>query len=159
VITIVKDKTKLYNDLNNQRPITISNALAQLFERLLLEKMTILHRTNKSQFGFKSKSFCGHAIFTLNEIVRYNIENNSNCYIISLDAEKAFDRVWRDGLMHKLINKIDNDAWNILKKYYDLNYGIIKDDNELNLFQIMCGVKQGGILSPYFPISVVLMKT
>ena len=63
--------------------------------------------------------------------------------------------------MHKLINKIDNDVWNILKKYYDLNYGIIKDDNELNLFQIMCGVKQGGILSPYlfnFYINEVLNK-
>ncbi len=40
---IIKDKTKLYNDLNNQRPTTKSNALVQLFERLILE-------TSDSQF-------------------------------------------------------------------------------------------------------------
>jgi hypothetical protein len=104
---LIKDKKKSNKDLGNQRPITISNAIAQLFERILLEKMPILKKTNRAQFGFKYKSSCSHAIFTLKETILNYTENGSSCYIVSLDAEKAFDRVWRDGLLYKLMDKID----------------------------------------------------
>ena len=146
---LIKDKNKSNKDILNQRPITISNVLAQMLERLLLEKMLILNSTSNSQFGFKPKSSCNHAIFTLKGTILNYIENGSKCYIVSLDAEKAFDRVWRDGLMYKLINKIDDELWLLIKKYYESSIGLIKDDNCLNAFEIKSGVKQGGILSPY----------
>jgi hypothetical protein len=112
---LIKDKNKSNDDVKNQRPITISNPLSQLFERLLLENMPILKGTNKTQFGFKEKSSCNHAIFTLKETILNYTENGSNCYVISLDAEKAFDRVWRDGLLFKLMNKIDDEVWILIK--------------------------------------------
>ncbi len=57
------------------------------------------------------------------------IQNGSKCYIVSLDAEKAFDGVWRDGLLYKLIYKIDDELWFLIKKYYECSIGLIKDDN------------------------------
>jgi hypothetical protein len=35
----------------------------------------------------------------------FYIEKGSSCKVASLDAEKAFDRVWRDGLFLKLLPK------------------------------------------------------
>ncbi len=68
----------------------------------------------------------------------------------TLDAEKAFDRVWRDGLFFKLLPKLHITYWFIIKKYYDSSKGIIIEDGHTHPeFNITCGVKQGGILSPF----------
>jgi hypothetical protein len=49
---IIKDYGKSSKDINNIRPITISNSLAQLFERLIQNKNYKNLITNKNQFGF-----------------------------------------------------------------------------------------------------------
>ena len=69
----------------------------------------------------------------------------------SLNAEKAFDKVWRAGLFHNLKEKnIDLDTLKILKNYYDVSQGMIKlNENIPNRLNINCGLKQGGILSPF----------
>ena len=42
------------------------------------------------------------ASFNLQETIAHNIELGSNCYVAFLDAAKAFDNVWHDGLFLKL---------------------------------------------------------
>ena len=147
---ILKNQEKMSDDLNNIRPISISTCLAQIFERLILIKSPRLNSTHKNQFGFKHKTSCNHAIFTLKETILNYTENRTGIKIVSLDAEKAFDKIWRDGLFFKLITKMEAVFWCLLKIYYDsshgtidLGYGVLSD-----LFPISIGVKQGGILSP-----------
>jgi hypothetical protein len=48
-------------------------------------------------------------------IIKY-MENNSTCFLISLDAEKAFDKLW---IVYKLIKRLSNQDWLVLKEYYD----------------------------------------
>jgi hypothetical protein len=117
---------------------------------LILFNSPELFRIRDNQFGFKQNNSCNHAIFVVKETVLNYTEHRSSCKIASLDAEKAFDRVWRDGLFHKLLTKIHPSYWFVLRKYYDSSLGIIKeDDNSNHDFEITCGVKLGGILSPY----------
>jgi hypothetical protein len=53
-------------------------------------------------------------------------------------------------LFYKLYNKIHPTYWFILKKYYDSSKGITRDEMNIDHeFNTTCGVKQGGILSPY----------
>ena len=87
----------------------------------------------------------------MKETILNYTENKSGCTIASLDAEKAFDKVWRDGLFFKLMDKLEPAHWVILKKYYDLSKGVItlSDFSLSELIEINCGVKQGGILSPF----------
>ena len=54
-------------------------------------------------FGFKEKTSCNHALFTLKATILYYTENKTGIKIASLDAEKAFDKVWRDALFFKII--------------------------------------------------------
>ena len=95
---IVKNADNNSGDLNNIRPLSISNCLAQIFEKLILINSPSLNFTHKNQFGFKKNTSCNHAIFTLKETVLYYTLRKSACRIASLDAEKAFDKIWRDGL-------------------------------------------------------------
>jgi retron-type reverse transcriptase len=64
--------------------------------------------------------------------------------------KKAFDKLWRDGLFYKLIDKIDNIYWRAIVNYYANSSGKVKINGELSTdFKISDGVKQGGILSPF----------
>ena len=132
------------------RPISISNCFAQIFEKIVLLNSPMLRKTSKNQFGFKQKTSCNHAIFAVKETIINYIEKKSSCRLASLDAEKAFDKLWRNGLFYKLLDKIDTHNWFILKKYYDNSKACIKNSNYItNTFTTNCGVKQGGILSSF----------
>lgn len=148
---IIKDHKKSSEDVGNLRPISISNTLSQIFERILLNKMPELHRTHRNQFGFKRSTSTIHALFSVKETIIKYVEGGSPCHVVSLDAEKAFDKVWRAGLFHKMKEKkVDLDTLKILKKYYDTSQGMIRLNGVISSrFDIKCGVKQGGILSPY----------
>ena len=122
---IIKDQNKNSDDINNIRPLSISNCLSQIFEKLILKSSPELNKIHKNQFGFKPKTSCNHAIFVMKETVLNYIEKGSNCRMASLDAEKAFDKVWRDGLFFKLYPKLNTAYWVLLKKYYDLSQGTI----------------------------------
>ena len=137
---ILKDPDKKTDELNNIRPISISNCLAQILEKLILLSSPKLKITHKNQFGFKGKTSCNHGLFTLKETILKYTENRSGIKIASLDAENAFDKVWRNGLFYKLLEKMDPSLWYILKIYYDFSHSTFDLD--------------GGILPDLFPIKV-----
>jgi hypothetical protein len=58
IVPLIKDKKKPTDDPDNLRPISISNAFAQISERQLLLKIPILLKTHQYQFGFKRKTSC-----------------------------------------------------------------------------------------------------
>ena len=91
-----------------------------------------------------------HPLFILKEIIHKHINEETPLYIASLDSEKAYDSVWRDGIFFKLIEFIRPQFWLILKNYYDQSDGILKINGKLceEIIVIRRGVKQGGILSP-----------
>ena len=64
---ILKDQHKNTDDLNNIRPISISNCFAQILEKLILILSPGLKVSHVNQFGFKEKTSCNHALFTLKE--------------------------------------------------------------------------------------------
>jgi hypothetical protein len=90
-------------------------------------------------------------IFLLKETVTKYKKSKSPLYIASLDAEKAYDSLWRMGLFYKLKDKMDENLWLILMSYYEKSDGIIKCNNVMveGIININSGVKQGGVLSPF----------
>jgi hypothetical protein len=84
---ILKDSGKNTEDLNNIRPISISTCFAQIFEKLILILSPELKISHANQFGFKEKTSCNHALFTLKETILHYTENRTGIKIVSLDAE------------------------------------------------------------------------
>ena len=69
------------------------------------------------------------------------------CYI---DFSKAFDKVWRNGLMFKLLKKdVGGQFGKLIQNIYLKTSVQLKLENGLTeAFQDTLGVKQGGVLSP-----------
>jgi hypothetical protein len=150
VITPIPKKGKISDNPFDFRPISVSNTFCQLFEKILLKKTEHIFKFNTCQFGYKPKTSCKHASFVVNEVLHHYKKFKSPCYTTALDFSKAFDRMWRDGLFHKLNGKIDDCYWRALVVYYRGSIGIIKANNSTSKeFEIKEGVKQGGILSPF----------
>jgi hypothetical protein len=150
---IIKDKSLSFNDLNNLRPISISNVLAQIFERLLGYSLNEIKKTHQNQFGYKSRTSCTHALFIFKETIIKHLDVNKSIIAIKLDAVKAFDLQWREALFYKLMNenlKLNNSMSKVilLRIYYDSLESMILNNKKFSrLFKLFRGVKQGGVLS------------
>jgi hypothetical protein len=139
--------------LNNLRPISISNVLAQIFERLLGYSLNEIKKTHQNQFGYKSRTSCTHALFIFKETIIKHLDVNKSIIAIKLDAVKAFDLQWREALFYKLMNenlKLNNSMSKVilLRIYYDSLESMILNNKKFSrLFKLFRGVKQGGVLS------------
>ncbi|CAF0714681.1 unnamed protein product [Brachionus calyciflorus] len=118
-----KDEKKSCNDF---RPISVSTTFASLFEGLILNKMDSSKLISNNQFGYKPKSLTKHAFLIVNETINYYKNGGSEIKFASLDATKAFDKLWRDVKNNRLNNQMKS-----------------------NIYQSTEGVKQGGKLSAY----------
>jgi hypothetical protein len=58
-------------------------------------------------------------LIIVKETIDYSTAHKAPLYVAILDAEKAFDAIWRDGLFCKLIDKLDFNCWHLLKNYYN----------------------------------------
>ena len=67
IIPIIKDNKKRADDINNIRPITISDTFAVIFEKYLLININSQIRDAYQQFGFVAHSSTQHAAFVLRE--------------------------------------------------------------------------------------------
>ena len=68
-----------------------------------------------------------------------------------MDAEKCFDRVWHDGLFHKLLPRITFTHWLTLYEWYSKLKAVIRwNGTESAPFTVSRGIRQGSLLSPIF---------
>ena len=147
---LIKDSTKGNDNLNNLRPLSISDIYTNVFEKLILTEVQADHKDHPKQFGFKANSSCNHANFILSEIVRLNKLRKKTTYVISIDASKAFDRVGRYKLWITMFEmKIRGKLIIALKNYYEHFFIIVNNEKDFSApFSTTYGVKQGGTISP-----------
>ena len=71
-------------------------------------------------------------------------------YACFIDFKKAFDSVWHQGMLFKLLqNKIGGKVYDIIKSMYSKSKCYIKlGAKRTGYFEYACGVRQGCILSP-----------
>lgn len=147
---IIKDTNKPNNDLNNLRPVAISDAISNLYEAVLLRELERNYTDHDKQFGFKKNSSCNHALFTLKQAIRLSNFTKNRLYVCAIDASKAFDKVNREKLWMKMIQKkLEPAIISAIINYYKESLMIIKNGVELSShFKTTLGVRQGGTMSP-----------
>jgi retron-type reverse transcriptase len=87
---------------------------------------------------------------SINVIQHINISKDKNHVILSIDAEKAFDKI-QHPFMIKALKKlgIEGIFLNVVKAiYYKPRANIILDGEQLKPFPIKSGMRQGSPLSP-----------
>ena len=149
---VVKNSSGDLHSTDNYRGVTLSSVLALMFENGLRLKFGNFLSSHDLQFGFKPKHSVNHAVFTLKSCVNYYTERGSSVYVAFLDYSKAFDTISHSGLFLKLMDQKVPLCFLLIIMFWYLNmeYNVKWAKVRSNSFPVLCGTKQGGILSPDF---------
>jgi len=151
IITIPKP-SKDHGLPENYRPISLLSSISKIFEKILLQmlKPIIDPKIKNQQFAFRPQHSTTLQLVKLVDQQCLNNNNRQKTAAIFLDVEKAFDRVWHDGLLHKLLLMgTPIQLLKIIKSFLTDRTFKFRTDNYLSSSRpIRAGVPQGSSLSP-----------
>ena len=154
IILIPKPGKDLKNPIN-YRPITLLEIPGKIIERIINKRLYRFCERNKifhkEQYGFRAGKGTDLAITKVNELIGINQKYRDHMNIICRDVQKAFDKVWTQGLKYKVINIPDLPLiiQKILCSYVTNRTAQIRIENyKGDKINLESGVPQGGILSP-----------
>jgi hypothetical protein len=135
---------------DNYRGITINPVISKIFEHCLLTLFNKHLLTSSRQFGFKAKTGCDKALYTVRKTIEYFIEREATVNVCALDMAKAFDKMNRNALFIKLLNNNCPLAFiNILSSWFNKSFASVKWGSAVSsLVQMKSGTRQGGVCSP-----------
>jgi hypothetical protein len=142
------------NDPKSYRPISLLNITGKIFERILTNRLNLVLESNNllppEQFGFRAQRSTHNPIVELQtDITRH--ANLAECTVgVFLDIERAFDKVWHDGLIQKLFNiRLNLKFVKLISSFLSNRSCRVKVQNNLsNPIELKAGVPQGSVLSP-----------
>lgn len=145
-----KDATESHS----YRPISLLSVLGKLFERFLkdwTEKILMASEYfNQYQSGFKKKRCAQENFVRLTEEI-YTAFKQRECLVgVFLDIDKAFDKIWLEGLKYKLFqSKLPIKMVRILSSFLsERSLFVSEDGSDSEPIDLKAGSPQGSILSP-----------
>ena len=97
------------------------------------------------QGGFRSSYRCEDHIFTLKSITSCRLAEGKKTFMAFLDFRKAFDTVWRDGLLLAACNSgLRGQIWRLIDALYD---------------NVQAQVKFGNIETEFFEVNQLILRT
>jgi hypothetical protein len=137
-------------DCDSFRGITVSAVVSKIFEHCVLLLFDKHLDSHSAQLGFKKGLSCSHAIFGVSQVVDSYVKGGSTVNLCTIDISKAFDRVNFYILLSKLMKRgLPKSLIALLLMWFDISRFVVKWQGELSrTFRILCGVRQGGVLSP-----------
>ena len=90
----------------NYRPISLLCNVSKVFERIIYNKLYYYLMSNAlltpRNSGYKKGESTVQQLLQICHKIYQGLEENKDIRMVFLDASKAFDRVWHDGLTYKL---------------------------------------------------------
>ena len=94
-------------DPGNYRGITVTSCFRKLFTLVMNERLIrfldLNNTLNHAQIGFRQGYRTADHIFVLQTIVKCYFKKNVKIFACFVDFSKAYDTIWRNGLLYKLI--------------------------------------------------------
>jgi len=140
-------------DPNNYRLISITSIIAILFEKLVYKKLIkiINPQLYHLQAGFRNnRSTIDHISFLHLILEHAKSINKHSLPVAFLDLNKAFDSIWLEGLLFKIMNMgVTGKLYKWIKSFIsNRTYTIINNNTHSSSFTTSAGVPQGSVLAP-----------
>ena len=146
---------------SSYRPISLTSTLSKLMERLVtnrlmwyLEKFNLLSNT---QCGFRRGRSTADHIVRLQDLITRHQHNKGYVLAVFVDFERAFDMVWRKGLLIKLKEfGINGRMFDWIADFTtDRTFQVRVGDALSAIYTLENGTNQGSMISPELFISMI----
>uniref|UniRef100_A0AAR2KC07 Reverse transcriptase domain-containing protein n=1 Tax=Pygocentrus nattereri TaxID=42514 RepID=A0AAR2KC07_PYGNA len=151
-ISLILKKDKNPSDCSSYRPISLLNVDFKIVAKVLARRLDALlpRLIHPDQTGFVRSRHGSDNVRRALNIVDHLSRNPDPAFIVSLDAEKAFDRVHWDFLF-AVLKKINlgSSFINMIKSLYSYPNAVVNTNNfHSDVFPVSRGCRQGCPLSP-----------
>jgi hypothetical protein len=143
-----------YYSTSSYRPISLTCIMCKLMERVILERLVAYIEGNRlidpTQQGFRKNHSTTNALLRLVQSIVDGF-NKDECTLAWLvDLEKAYDSIWREGLMVELYNMgIKGKIWRWINNFLSGRTArCILGDFLGEEFETKIGLPQGSVISP-----------
>ena len=147
---------KNYNSASAYRPISLTSCLGKCLERIITVHLNGFIEHNKiidlEQEGFRKFHSTTHALLRLVQDIHNGFNKKESTLVAFIDMEKAFDNVWRDGLLVKMHNLgIRGNVWSWISDFLsDRTARCYLKGSHGEEFATHVGLPQGSVISPIF---------
>ena len=153
-IILLNKPDKPTSNPSNYRPISLINTMSKTLEKIIKNRLYNWaeknNKLNKEQAGFRQNKCTNDKIFELTQIATQAKNRKRYAAAIFLDIEKAFDKIWHNGLIHKLHNINTPPTLtryiNSFIKDRTIHFSILNETSKD--IKLNTGVPQGSSLSP-----------
>ena len=153
VVPILKPN-KIRTDPNSYRPIALTNCICKIMEKVLNWRLQRYLEFNSKfspyQSGFRAAHSTLDALTRVESVVRESLMQDKYVVAVFLDICHAFDTVWHQGLMLKLLSMgIKGNLARFICSFMQKRQSRVKIRNTLsNNYFLKAGVPQGSVISP-----------
>ena len=153
-ITPILKSGGMVNDPTSYRGISISSCLGKIFTIIMKNRFIKFLELNKlinnCQIGFTSGKRTTDHIFVLKTIMDMAKSKKKPLYLCFVDLKSAFDTVWRNGLLYKMINMgFSEKIVSLLRDIFSKTSTCVRtSEGFTEKFHSTVGTRQGCNLSP-----------
>ena len=150
----IHKKGKDKKDPNSYRPISLLSCLGKVLERVInrrlisfLEERKILSPT---QTGYRKHRSTEDQLALIAQEIENAFQEKKKVVSVFFDLTKAFDKVWREGLLLKILESgISGKMYRWIRCFLQDRSARVKLDGHLSKsVKMREGVPQGGVISP-----------
>ncbi len=144
------------------RPIALTSNLCKIMERMIIERISYeLEKKGKLanyQSGFRKGRSTMDAVIRLENEIRKAQENKETKIAVFLDIEKAYDMMWKEGVLIKLHKLgIGGRGFNWIKDFlYERNTQVRIGSELSNQYTVENSTPQGSVVSPLLFIIIMI---
>lgn len=142
------------NEVSSYRPISLLSSISKILERVLLNRINEHIEDNNiipnQQCGFRTGRSTSHQLIKVIKTAKENIKMKKSTGMIFLDVEKAFDRVWHNGLLYKMLKlRFPLPLIKTVSSFLsERSFSVFIKGQLSETKKIKFGVPQGAVLSP-----------
>ncbi len=156
IVVPVLKPLKVPNAASSYRPVALTSCVCKIMERMINLRLTwVLESRNllsPLQSGFRKKRGTIDNIARLENSIQKSLNNGKFTIAVMLDLEKAYDLIWRKGLIYKMRKMgIHGRMIGWARAFLSERTFQVRIQSKLSqIFVLENGTPQGSVISPTF---------